>query len=101
MADRERMARKWAEFHRLVVPSDASPMQVREMQMCFYAGALVAIKSMTDDISAMPEELGVQELEAMSNEVMSWHMDYNLQRQTERTGKPTTVQQPPPTENKP
>lgn len=51
----KRIAAKWADYRERVVPVDAPPVQVRETQMAFYAGAAALFDTVMNGLSPEPD----------------------------------------------
>lgn len=60
----------WEDFRKSVVPAEASPGQVRDMQRAFYGGAAAIMSIMsdigTDDVS---DDAGIQVLAGLEDEL--------------------------------
>ncbi len=51
----KRIERAWTRFERMVVPTDAGPVQRSEMRRSFYAGAATLFRMLVDGVSDSEE----------------------------------------------
>jgi hypothetical protein len=69
----------WLDYQKKVLPKDAPPIQVRECQTAFYAGALVAkqkiISISEEDVS---EEVGAMMMIDVHNEINNFFKEVRL-----------------------
>jgi len=59
----------WEKYRLTVVPLDAGPNQLRDMEMCFYAGITAVMCIVTDTIPELPEEEGCKIISGYMKEI--------------------------------
>jgi hypothetical protein len=71
------LAQEWERFSRAVVPSDAPPVQISEMKMAFYGGALSLLSLQTKVVACdgCSEAAGSALIEAWQNEIDDFFRD--------------------------
>ncbi len=63
----------WEDYRRRVLPKDAGPVQIRETQMAFYAGAWAVFRILKDGVAdTKTDEAGVAMLMGLQEECQAF-----------------------------
>lgn len=62
------IAQKWDTFRTLVLPPNASRVQVTEMRRAFYCGFQESMRILTEGVGQLPDEEGLAAIAALLDE---------------------------------
>lgn len=65
----------WRSYRDQVVPNGAPPVQLQETRRAFFAGAKALLSVLTNDVTPLSDDAGVQVLEAIDKEFNEFRDD--------------------------
>lgn len=60
---------RWRDFEARVIPPDASPENRRRARLVFYAGMAVMNDFITNELTVVPDDVGVARVESVQQEL--------------------------------